>query len=379
MEMRMKCMENELDEARSILAKNYLEERGLREQLTRSENAKLILQEKLDNAREKSIEDTKILENERKLKVKAQSELYHTKAKLNQTISELHATQERELSLTSEAKALLQALRDALSDGNTVYDIAESQRKDKAQTRKSTRKFHDDMKGLLQKIASNLESHGEKRESYEQSLFGALARHYEQQDVAIDEMKGIVSNMVEDVNALSNSLETSIANQIRPTIELLASRVQTMVSETEVTLRKGEVTLASSCDEARKQFNSFAEMFEESKAQLTDAETLTQFVIDQTITNALCRVQNMVHSVETALDNSTKQNASMRATLNKIMDDWAQAGIRSTREVQDVSSSQMLSLEKMVSSLDDEMQRHNILGRKARLASCCVGKPILHA
>lgn len=155
MEIRMEHMQQEVEEARQALARNYMQQQEQKEQ---AEKAQQLLQKELDDARRELAIRTADLRSLEATAKALKGKLRNTEENLHKTSVVLMATQQSEQALTSEASALLQqALKDSIDDGDKLHKLVQVSREDEVNRRILTREFNRSIADIVKVARSKLE------------------------------------------------------------------------------------------------------------------------------------------------------------------------------------------------------------------------------
>jgi len=392
MEIRMEHMQHEVEEARQVLASHYMEKQELRDKVEAAEEKQQMLQQQLSKIQQELTVSKRDLENERKAKKKLQGQLnktqqdlnqtrkelqeenkakklveekfYQTKVALSQTRTVLHATQETELALTSEAKSLIRTLQNSIMYSKSLHDSLKTNSEEKVMTRQSTRIFHDTIISLLEKTLVNLEQFGKGQEEHKQILVKSLTDDNIQRNTAIDTAQAFASDIARAITTLSHTLLDGISTEIIPAADTLRSSIQLLVNETCDRVDQGDKSLAKSCSDARKQLKVFVASLNDHQAKHEEATQKSQIQMEEVLFETENQIKTMQQRAEMILTKTKNRSVELRTSLHSIMSNWETLDLEAMKHVQNVGVTQSSSLGKTTALFESEMQRHTIVNEE---------------
>eukprot|EP00546_Thalassionema_frauenfeldii_P012516 CAMPEP_0178928084 /NCGR_PEP_ID=MMETSP0786-20121207/19645_1 /TAXON_ID=186022 /ORGANISM="Thalassionema frauenfeldii, Strain CCMP 1798" /LENGTH=904 /DNA_ID=CAMNT_0020603785 /DNA_START=149 /DNA_END=2863 /DNA_ORIENTATION=+ len=367
MEIRMEHMQHEVEEARQALAKNYMQQQELTEKAEIAEREQQRLQIELDKTNHDLLVVTTNFETERQAKELVQEELQETQTTLQQTAAILQATQETEVALTSEARALLSALKFSLSEGESLHNLLQVGREEKVQIRKSTRKFHDTVLSILKQAVTTLKDLATKEDKYEKQLEGALSDAKLKDDKFIETAQIVVADITTAVGSLSNTIKDDISNSMLPHYESLSSNIQSALQVTHDIVSDGEVKLAERCVTAEEELDTFDHLLGEQMKKHDKASQKTQKEIEGLLKNVQGQIEAITKRAESALGTVLERSTQHTAEMQQLIGGWNKAGVDATRSLLENSDTQIFSLDKATDLLDSETSRHHNMRKELSL------------
>ena len=364
MEIRMEHMQQEVEEARHALARNYMQQQEFVDRAEKAEQAQQELQFDLEAAGIQITTLTGDLNDERNAKEAVQTQLHHSEVALKKTAAVLKATQQTEQSLTSEALVLLQALKDSVADGDTLYDMVQARREDEVERRCATRDFHQSIATALKDAVSNLDNIVTSDKENQAVVGEAASIDHQHRIEAIDEAQAVVSKIAALVADLSGQVSDSMSNDMIPKVDLLATRIKSSTEETRAIITDGDTELSSSCAAARHQLESFATVLQEMNTQHNKATEDSLSNVEQAIMETKAKVESMVKTTGQAIQIAQDHSLETRATLNNVLKDWKGAGSVATAQVIEISAAQHRALENSYNLLNSEMKRHHTMNKE---------------
>jgi len=364
MEIRMEHMRHEVEEARQVLARHYLQEKELSDRAEAAEGRCQLLEGNLENSLQELTQNKSELKLERRCKNMIEEELCQTKLKLKQTAALLKATQETEIALSSEATALIQTLYQSIAYSNSLYDSMKRNREEKVLTRKSTCKFHDTVMSLLKKVLTKLEEFGKNQDENKRVLVESLTNDNLERNDAIDTAQNLVSDIISTVTILSNTLQDSLSTDTIPNAETAKTNIQILVDEIRNDAIEGDASLSKSCSEARSQLQLFSKLLDEHKFYQEQATEKSQLQIEKVLSDAESQVKNMLQHAETAIGKTKQHSAELRDTLHSILCEWKALDLKATVHTRDIADSQLSSLNDTSALLESGMQRRVVVSEE---------------
>lgn len=368
MEIRMEHMQQEVEEARQALARNYMQQQ---EQKGQAEKAQQLLQKELDDARRElaiRTEDLRLLENTAKA---LEGKLRDTEETLRKTSVVLRATQQSEQALTSEASALLQALKDSIDDGDKLHKMVQASRDDEINRRFLTREFNRSIADIVKVARSKLEDIAASNKEHQRIVGEVVSSDHAQRLVAIEEARVVVSEMTEMMARACDHVSFGTSHETVPLLESLKDNIKLNIDEMRSMILSGDKDLSRSCAAAEQQLTNFSKALLEMNAKHDSKVKDSLFDVETAISNSKTKAEMMVKDAEEAIEAAQARSLGARLMLKNMFNNWKETGNEAAHRINDLSYTQHLVLENTHDLLKSEMERHEAVNEalKAQLES----------
>jgi hypothetical protein len=374
MEIRMEHMQQEVEEARQALARNYMQQQGLEDRADKAEKAKDEIQFALGKANTQLETLSQNLEDERTVKEMVTAQLRQTEITLTKTAAVLKATQQTEKSLTLEALALLQSLKESIGDGDKLYSMVQTSHNEELSKRSATRDYHESISVALNSAVSKLDDIAASEKDNILQVSELMSIDHTQRIQAIEEAKAVVSKIASVVATTVSTVNHGVSDDMIPTLDSLAAGVKSNVETTRKLVVEGEATLSSSCSEALAQLKSFGEQLGEMDKDFNKLKETSLSNVEKTIMETKSNVSAMVVSATTSIQAVRDRSVETRADLVELIEEWTTAGATATSHVKNISSSQQLALETAFTMLESEMHNHQSVDQELAFAQDFISK-----
>jgi chromosome segregation ATPase len=355
MEIRMEHMQQEVEEARQALARNYMQQQELKEQ---SEKAQQLLQKELDDAhRELAIRTADLRSMEVTTKV-LEGKLRDTEENLQKTSVVLRATQKSEQALTLEASALLRALKDSIDDGDKLHNMIRASREEEVNRRLLTREFNRSIADVVKNARSKLEDIATSSKEHHRLVGEVALSDHQQRLVAIEEAQVVVSKMSELVARASTNVSFGISHETAPLLGTLSDGINFNIEEMRTKILSGERDLSRSCSAAEEQLTTFSKALFEINSKHDSKVKDSMFDVQTAISESKAKAEIMVRKAEQAIEEAQARSRNTRASLKNMLNDWNETGTEAAHRISDLSSTQHRVLGNTFDLLKSEMERH---------------------
>lgn len=340
MEIRLEHHEQEVEEARQALARNYARQQEL-EQLA----GRLVSE----------------LESEQRTREALEQKLYKTEVALQRTTVVLKATQQTEESLTSEALALLQALKASMDDANVLYDMVQASRDKDTRMKQGTRDF---VGSVAEKLKSALDildqvvGHTTKTRDNMGKLIGS---ELDEQKMAMEAVREVVSELSTSVVNLSSSLVSHMSDGVIPNVQKLSETVTARADELQSISALGDEQLASSCQHASLQLGTFGHELGEMELDHSKMVRDSMAAIETAILGTKQRVESMVHDAGVKIQEVRDRSFDTREAFSHVLKEWSDTTLSATNQVNEIAQTQRNTLRQAYDTLETEARCYNAI------------------
>ena len=350
MECRLEYMQTQVEEAKAALARKHMQQQELVERAEKAELAANKFENELFTAKSEvtQLKETVVKEKEEKESLK--SSLKQTEVVLQKTNAILQATQNTEVCLTSEAKAILNSLEESINDGNDLYTLLSKAREEDVKKRNATKMLNAAMESTLNKIKNQMDNIIQNHQDYQQTINKNISQSkvdedefFSSQSVWLQERNKSIHSLCKEIHSRSQDdcgikpsltrLSNSTSVQIGETLDLLSEAKNALRDAIEVT--KGQVnTLSQNIREGNsdylKKFENVLRLFETNvgslKTRLGEMSSAVGEGIDEILNAtslsrkelrfALANIENTLqHNLAATVKLTCDQSQTMRKNL----------------------------------------------------------------
>ena len=175
MECRLQYMQTQVEEAQAALGRKHMQQQELQERADRLSNEVRDREVKI-GLMEKEMNTLKTkADSEVEKRRSAEAKLRESQFALKKTTAILVATQHTESNLTSEATALLQTLKEAVTDGDVLHNIIFECKDLETKRQAATKDFREATVGVLEDSIESLGNLAREVESHAEALMKRIA------------------------------------------------------------------------------------------------------------------------------------------------------------------------------------------------------------
>ena len=358
MECRLQYMETQVQEAQAALARNHMVQQEITDRAEKAEKALGFMEEKY----EESALEVKTLKSEVKVERDQKEAIKHvladTQLELKKTSAVLDATQENEVTLTEEGKALIKTVQDSLVDGDELHKSLLNTREADVQRRLATRKFHSATVSVLEDIMTTLNELNKKEETYCNTMLDSADKENKINHASLN----LSLELVQDINTRVKDLTSTIKscaqdeNGIMPLLSKITEDVQDSVHQSSGFLKDGEEALSSSILNANKQLehhSSNLKQMDLEYKQLTDKLLAT---LNSNATDSRNKIIEMVTSVNGSLSLVRDANSETRTALGTVISKLDTNCTESAVHMEMVSKSHSVTMNNAIETFTDGMK-----------------------
>ena len=337
MEIRLEHYEQEVEEARYTLEKNYKKQEDL----------------------EKRVKElTSRLEIETQQRQSVENKLARTETAWRQTTAVLKATQKTEKILTNEALVLLKALKESVADGDRLYQLVQTNRSDRDRVRKGTQSFVQSATQKLQGAVDNLDQIAIQISKTRSELGDAIQESCIVQLASIEKARGVVADISNTISHMSRSVSDNLSKEILPQVQRLSETIETDIDQVRTLSSHGGEQLLSVCQRAEKDLEEHDQALEAMATDYTQEAACTLSKMEDTILGASHRLKSLLDESSTAIQKAQGRSASTRETFDIIFREWSDSNIASKQRIKAIAVTQNKTLDDGQGSLSGEKDHY---------------------
>jgi hypothetical protein len=361
MELRLEYMQVQVDEAKAALARKHIQQQELIEQAEKAEASRLEMEQQyLEATREVgSLKDQ--LSKEVAQKEAAVENLRQTELTLKKTATLLCATQKTEISLTAEATALIDALKNSIADGDDMHQMIRESRRADVDRRQATRKFNSAAAALLEGVVTSLTNLSAQEEEHRVRISTFAEDGAEQQIEFAEQALKTIRNASERVASTVCAFKYCMTgeNGIVPSFEETSSQVTNGVANANNVVADGERNLMGQWDSCKVQLSAFGNKLNELEVAHSESSQKALVELDQNVSASKRKISDLVSSATKALDAAREERKKARDTVNDVMQQWKLSTCDSGREIEGQSHKQQNAVNEMLQMVNSEMKRYD--------------------
>jgi len=341
-----------------VLRQTELQLKETTQILEATQKALAELEQKYADAKEQIHSLEQDVADEKEQKAAITLVLRQTELQLKETTQILEATQKTEVSLTTEAIALIKTVQDSISDGNQLHQCLLDARESETQRRLATRKFHSITVTVLEDIMATLSNLSKKEEDYCDTTIDSAEKGNKISHQSLDQSLEVMKEITSRVATLTSTIKSHAQDEkgIMPLISKIANDVQYEIGQSKDSLMDGEGQLCTSFQTGHTQLKEYS-----SKLKCMDSEyaTLTENLLTSLDTNfsqSKAKMLSMVASITGALSVVRDANSETRNALDIIISKLEKDSIEAATRIEDVSKKQSAIMASSIESFSNGMQ-----------------------
>jgi hypothetical protein len=356
-------MQAQVEEAQAALARKHLQQQELIDKAEKAE-AEIIELEK--GYAEASLEVESLKEEvkcEAGKRAVVESQLTKTQVELKKTSAILLATQRTEESLTLEATALLNTLKESIGDGDGLHNILQENRKCDVERKMATLKFHSNSIQILEKTIDSLHTLSKEADTHHSLIKNSVEKGREIQCSFLAKSGNLLEEITENVQSFSNSLRATIADEggILPVFKDTVLSIQTSLNDVSKTVTDGEESLFSSLQSSREQLEEDGNRLRELQGvhESISEESLTTWKTSVSTTKE--RISRMISTANEALATARAARAERRVALASHVSWHVSESNSVSTKIQVAAKDQSETVGKALDIFATEMNHHQIM------------------
>jgi len=358
MECRLQYMQTQVDEAQAALARNHMVQQEITDRAERAEKALGFMEEKYEEAAAEVKKLNEEVKAERDEKLAIALSLSQTELELKKTSTILDVTQKNEVSLTAEANALIDTLKDSLKDGDKLHQDLIDTRDADVQRRLATKKFHSATVSVLEDIMSTLNELNKKEEAYCNSVLDSADKENKINHSSLDLSLELVKDINSRVKELTSTIKSHVHDEdgVLPLLSKVSEGVQDGVHQSKGFLEGGEELLSTSFLSAHKQLETQSSNLKRMDAEYAHLVKVLLVTLDSNSTKSKDKILNMVSSINEALSNVREANFETRTALEAVISRLDSSCTEASIHMEVISKGQSVQMNNAIEQFTDGMK-----------------------
>ena len=360
LETRLEYMTMQVEEAKAALARKHMQQQELVE---RAETAEIERKKFEQQAEELTMKNSVLTEEVERTQEKCrqvEKELCETKGELEKTTLVLHATQATEVSLTDEAKSLIEALKTSVAVGDQLHTMVLENRNVDVKRRGAAQQFNKSVASLLVDVKDTLVAliQEERNHCDETNHLATTAASKEMKFV--EQANSVLQAAVDSVESAVATLKSSIHDEdgIVPAVDVLMSDTFEKIGNSYTILEKGEGALKDRFQSTRDQITQFgARLTELESAQNASTEKAIS-VLKENVALSKEKTDQLVSSTCEALQVAKQNRQEIRDATKETLAQWKSSLIATGNVILEQSTAQEGAVQQTLEMMNSEMKRH---------------------
>jgi len=289
--------------------------------------------------------------------------LHRTEDALIKTSAILEASRKTEENLTSEAKMLIDTIKESLQEGDELYQLLLDSRHSEIYRREATQDFHGAAASILEDISSKIDTLGSAEEAYRKKL---VANSTEDHNEDTESLKASFKAL-KDINVCVKNLSKNIkelatgSNGVLPTVISLIGVFEEKVKGSETLINKEEEVLASSILASSKKVSQYQKEVIKMDAKFHQTSDELCSAIEHHGTESNEKIGTMVSELIQAISAVSDLNRKTREDLSVLLKNIQTASLNTMDHIERQASEQHSKTEDALESFVDGMKQHEVL------------------
>ena len=346
MECRLEYMQSQVDEAQQALARKHIQHQEIVDRAEKAEMAQELAERNLEKAKhENSVLESKIEDVTQKFEASERS--------LRETKVILGATQETEMALTDEAKALLQVLQSTIIDGDSMHQALVEKRGEDVDRKSATKEYQTVQLKLLKDLLNNLQSMGEIQKEHRADLEKANCDQKDMQLKLLDQHSAVVEGIKKDCLSDIESVAASIQDGILPVFGSLVLSKKESLESLSQTLEGGQKQLQTNCQTILTRLSANSKQMAESEAFYTAASKKVEEAFSTHLHATRQHLTTTVASITTALQKAKEDRQLLCKEMKESLGEFNGQSNDSINQLVALSNSHIESTKESIQSIKD--------------------------
>lgn len=363
MECRLQYMQTQVEEAQQALARKHLQQQELVEKATQAETAMAKSQADLQVESEKNLELQSELAACKGEKEVLSQQLSKTEATLEEITLVLKATQNTELTLTQEARALLQALLKSIATSDDMYNGLIQQRDEDLRRKQETKSFRTNMASLMEELQATLSIVGSLETEHFVSLQDSVHSSNRQHIQHIEQYTATTKDIAEHVNETMSNLKENLIKDASSYVSV-SSKAQESISSAIANVVEENKQLQSSCNKIKEGLEvSISHLQEVEKGYDVVSSELLQSLA-QNLAESRKKLSEIIASVSNSMESAHTQRIKSGKALRSILQNWKCSSLEHSNTVRTTSGAQRTQMTTSLQMLQSEVVRHEEISKQ---------------
>ena len=366
MEIRLKYMQSQVDEAQQALARKHLQTQEFIDRAEKAEAACEEATEKLEivNAEKEQLQEE--LDKEIAEKEKLAEQLAQTEKLLKETTAILRATQQTETCLTNEAKDLLGTIKKSILDGDGLYQNLVNNREEDVKRRKATRDFHESVSAVFENILQSLTKVSSLEQEHRAAMSDTLKSNNVKQKDFLDKQQEMIHKIADDVNHAVGVLDQQITGEGQGLVPYTISstnKIRNGLQQSNDIVDESSKNLQNACESVRDHLVTCSSRLNELEINYNSCSTMLLKSLAENVQESKENMSRMSTSLSETLASAREKRSKSRQALQELVLDWKASSVQSADTVRGMSSVQGNQVQETLQMLTSEMTRHDEIQR----------------
>ena len=361
MQCRLQYMESQMEEAKAALARKHLQQQELVERAEKAEADKSRIEQQLQESEKENETLKEELSVEKEKREVAEKELLDTKTQLERTSAVLQATQQTEAALTTEATALIDALKKSTADTDNMYHIILANRESDIQRKKAANEFNVQVVALLTSVEKALTVISEQQTKFTSQSLEMVSAHANKEREFVEKTKVVTETALDSVHHAVISMEACMedAGGVIPTIDEMQNSLAVNLEQMKNTMESGEQVLLQQFASTREKLQEFSTSLKDIQQSHGETTTQTINLLETHVNQSKENVKSLISSTSKTIEHLRDERKKVRETTNAVLQEWKSRSIKGNGAILVQSLDQIKSVEDVQGKLTSEMQRHD--------------------
>ena len=336
-EARLQYMESQVEEAKQALARKHIQHQEL---VDRAEKAELGQQVAERN----------------------HEEAQHQISKLELI---LEATQRTEANLTKEARALIDALKLSINDGNSLHGHLLKKRQVEIECKVATKELHTNQLELFRKVFDYLDKMESSQNQLRSDVMSNHEQHKSQQQEHLKQHKMILAEMKENCAKAINEIQGSINDGVLPSYQSLVSSLKRDFEAIKIVSTKAGENIQAHCSKLSDLVNNSIEGIENIESSHSKASDDLLEDIVQRLERSKENFTEMVVSFSQELEKAESERGCYRSKLKDVLNESKISYDLSMDRFDEISNAHSQETNEVVSQWkDNAAQQRSVIGER---------------
>ncbi|CAB9508005.1 Kinesin-like protein KIN [Seminavis robusta] len=360
MEVRLEYMKCQVEEAKAALARKHMQQQEFVERAETAEAEKTKIEDKLIMMTQRaSTLEGQLAEAEGRLE-ETEQQLKETRTLLDKTTLVLEATQKTEDSLTREALALIEALKESVADGDQLHTLLVTSLEADATRRQAAKQFNFSMAALLADVKEALDALAQQEISHHVQTTELATTAASKDLIFLEKAKEVLQTAVANVESAVTSLKATINEDdgIVPSATSCATDTVTRIGNARSILQQSEQTLVEQLKSTRGTIGDFGNKLTELEKQHLSCSSDALAALESNVAKSKQKVEELVFSSNAVMHTAMEERKTIRDATRNTVELWKQSMIDSGEVILRQSTTQRGAVEETSQMMATEMQRH---------------------
>ncbi len=294
--------------------------------------------------------------------------LENTEEALMRTSSILEATRKTERKLTTEANALVVAVKKSVSDGNNLYKLLEEARDTEIQRRKVTREFNSATATVLENISTQIIAVSNIEKDHHYKMKRDAVKAHEDDINSLNHSLEAMKVVSESVNTLTLAIKGLSHNEggILPTLNESTEELKRGLDEAKSLIKGGEDVLCISFETACEQLQQYSSNVKNMDEKFNEISESLRSEIRNSGDKSKNNIIHMVSDIFDSITSLSDANIATRKDLTTLLNDLQSISLHTMKEVGRQALNQCTRSENSLAEFVSAMQDNDKLQKEMK-------------